>query len=127
MTTELGKRAGRVDMYIERGADYSETLRYATQAEGEASVPVNLTGWSASAVLRKIAGGDAWLTLSSAAVTGARLSLSSDGTIAVVIPAATTAADTWDSRVKGVWTLVLTSPAGAVIRLCEGLVEVDHG
>lgn len=115
-----------VDLVLPRGADVEYPFRYSTRASADAEkVPVDLTGWSARAQLRRRANDSEsvpWLTLSSPA----DIVLGSDGTIRVVIAAAATEDAAWNARESGVWDLELTSPAGKVLRFVQGAVRVSQ-
>ena len=113
MATYLGRRAPRVDLYLEQGADFAQPLVY-RNSDG---TPVDLTGYTAAAQVRKSVG-------SATVALALTVTLGADGAITLSAPAAATEAVAID---KGVWDLELTAPGGAVTRLLSGDVIVDKG
>jgi len=104
--------AGAYDLYIEQGATFRRTLTVKA-----AGVAVNLTGYTARAMIRaKIADAAPLWTISCTIPTPA------NGQIIMLITDEETAAFTWKS---GVWDLELVTPSGDVTRLLKGKVTND--
>jgi hypothetical protein len=105
---------------IEQGADFSVTWEWLT---GSPAIPVNLTGYTAHLQVRPAyaatAPGTVYLDLTSS--SGITLG-GSAGTIAVFIPASTTAAL---SFTNAAYDLKLTSVSGLVTRLLQGTVTLS--
>lgn len=103
--------AGNYDLTVEVGATLDVTFTWYT--DEDATLPKDLTGYSAAAQVRNTAG-TAVLSMSTTASTitlGGGL-----GTIRLIVPAATTAALTAG---VGLWDLELTTGT-TVTRLLEG-------
>lgn len=126
----LGREAlVECDIIVAQGADNAYAFRYSTRTS-DTTTPVDLTGWTARAQLRRTWGGDVWLTLTD--TDGITLTL--DGWITVAIAHSVTEDPAWDSRSKvvdgeplarGVWDLELVDPDGGVLRFVQGLVTVS--
>lgn len=124
------------DIVIAQGADCTFAYRYSTN-DGTTTTPVDLTGWSGRAQVRRRPGGEVWLSLTSDAATasGSTLTLAADGTITVHVHHAET--ETWpDSRTvapgadgalnaNAMWDLELVAPTGEVTRFLMGAVTVS--
>lgn len=107
--------AGRYAVTIEQGATWLETFTW-TDANGD---PVNLTGYTAVAMVKTTYGGTTLLTASTASGT---ITLGgAAGTITINVPYATTGAIGGQT---GVWDLELTSGGGVRTRLLEGPVTI---
>lgn len=119
---------------IPQGADTVNGFASAAYGELEAE------GWTARAQIRSAAGGDTFVTFTSEAVTGPRITIedyvgsmtAEDGTVVVnpsvvtiILPAATTEAVAWNDRTEGVYDLEIVSPTGGVIRLASGAVAIS--
>ena len=126
----LGREAlVECDIIVTQGADNAYAFRYSTRT-GDTTTPVDLTGWSARAQLRRTWGGEIWLS----APDQAAITLTSTGDVVLAIDAATTEDPAWNSRSKvvdgepqarGVWDLELINPDGRVTRLVQGTVTVS--
>ena len=126
----LGREAlVECDIIVAQGADNAYAFRYSTRT-GDTTTPVDLTGWTARAQLRRTWGGDVWLTLTD--MDG--ITLTADGWITVAIDHTVTEDPAWDSRSKvvdgepqarGVWDLELVDPDGGVLRFVQGAVTVS--
>ena len=106
--------AGRLNLIAERGANFSAVLTW----RDEASVLVPLTGYTAEMDVRstRIDSGTQLLTLTT---SNSRIALGgAAGTITLTISAADTAALTAQT---GWYDLIVTSGAGTVTRLFEGV------
>lgn len=112
------------DLCIDQNSTFSKTFTWTTYsttgAAGAAPQPVDLTGWTAAMQIRAFPLATAVLFDASSDITLGGVA----GTIALVIPAATTAGFTWFS---GVYDLLLTDPSGNVTRLLSGNVTVSPG
>lgn len=110
--------SGRYAVTIEQGATWQLTVTW-TDSSGAL---VNLTGYTAVATVKTTYGGT---TVLSATSVGGTITLGgAAGTIAINVPAATTAAA---SAQTGVWDLLLTSGSGVKTRLLEGPVTITPG
>lgn len=89
---------------IWRGASFYTKITYYSDATE--TTPTDLTGYSASLVIRDKPGGTELLTLSTQ--SGGIILGTIDGAINLTMPADQTAALTWTS---GVYTLMVTSPS----------------
>jgi hypothetical protein len=98
---------------IWKGATFSTRINYFRDAGR--SQPFDLSGYTAELVLAKTAGGPT-LHILSTEVGGITLG-GVNGTIDLLIPAATTAAFTWKSAV---YDLTVASPIGVVDALLTG-------
>lgn len=126
----LGREAlASCDIIVTQGADNAYAFRYSTRT-GNVTTPVDLTGWSARAQLRRTWGGEIWLSLTN--TDG--ITLTDTGGVVVDIPAAVTEDPAWNTRLKvtggepqarGVWDLELINPDGHVTRLVQGTVTVS--
>lgn len=106
--------AGRLDLTIEQGATFSLSLSYQT-ADGRA---VSLAGYTARMQLRtSYEAADPALTLTT---ENGRISLGTDGSIALTIPASITSTLT----ASGVYDLELVS-GDVVTRLVQGTYSVS--
>jgi hypothetical protein len=112
------------NLCINQGATFQQSWTWITNpcacqgTAGAAPAPVDLTGYTASLQIRAYPGAptieyDATSNLTLGGVLG---------TIALLIPATSTALFSWWS---GVYDLLLTSPAGIVTRLLQGKVAVS--
>lgn len=112
------------DLLISRGTDQTFVFRYSTSdgAEPPVVTPVDLTGWTAKAQLRRRVAGDVWVTLTSAS----GITLGADGSVEIAIGHALTEAAAWDAYSIGVWDLELASPVGEKVRLVQGAVTVSQ-
>lgn len=121
-TPRLGRSAlGRVDLVISQGSDLELVLRYLTGDPDSATplVPVDLTGWTARAqVRRSVASADTWLD-----VVG---EVDADGYVTLRVPHDDTEGELWDQRDSGVWDLELSRADGYRVRFAEGDVTVSH-
>ena len=104
------------DITIEQGTTYEKTFTW-KDSDG---VAIDITGYSARMQIRTRKSASSTLL----SITDADYITLGDsaGTIAISIPAATTAA--LDFR-SGVYDLELVSPGGTVYRLVEGTVELS--
>ena len=126
----LGREAlVECDIIVTQGADCAFAFRYSTSTSGT-TTPVDLTGWSARAQLRRTWGGEVWLT----ATHEDAITLTATGDVVLAIDAATTEDPAWNTRSKvtagepqarGVWDLELIDPTGRVTRLVQGSVIVS--
>ncbi len=111
MGTPIGLSAlAAIDLVIAQGADFTATMQY---------VNTNVSTWTAHAQLRQYPGGPTWADLTQTS----GITLATDGTITVHIPAATTGSTAWEEYRQGVWDLFLTG-AGSTIRFAAGAVTV---
>lgn len=108
-----------VDLVVSQGADCAFAFQYLA-GTGTDAVGIDLTGWSARAQLRTSVGGPLWVTLTSSS----GIVLDAAGNVVLLV--ARTASASWDALDHGVWDLQLTDTGGAVVRLVEGKVTVDH-
>jgi len=120
-----------VNWTIPQGADTTVAVRPYTLTDPNDPASVRIyedysTGWSARAQIRKKPGLDPWVVFTSAAVTGPRIELGADGWIRVVLDAATTQGEAWDTYKTGMWDLELIDSGGAVTREVAGAVTVSH-
>lgn len=106
--------AGVYNIIVEKGSTF----------ELPVTVTMVLTGYSARMQIKDKVGGTSTADLTTAN-GGLTISVgSTDSTITVLIPAATSAA--WaDTFVKGVYDLEIVAPSGRVTRLLKGSVAVD--
>jgi hypothetical protein len=108
----VGAKAGTLDLEIEQGATFSTTI---TWQAGETPAPVNLTGYTARAKLRKDdEGGEVIVSLTTA--SGITLG-GTAGTITLRITDEQTALITAEG---GKWDLELEDATGDVRRLLRG-------
>ncbi|WP_022886348.1 hypothetical protein [Glaciibacter superstes] len=107
------------NLLIAQGADNPFTWRYSIR-DGDVSTPVDLTGYSAEGQIRARIGGEIYLDL-----TGHITLQGESGVIQMMIPAAVTESEAWNSRRVGVWDMELTAPDGGKIRFTEGTVTID--
>lgn len=120
MAVTMGQPAlATVNLHIPQGTDPTYVLRYSA---GDPAAPVDLTGWTARAQIRKTVGGEVWLSLAD----GAGITLDDQGTITVSITHETTEDEVWNGRDRGVWDLELVNPSGKITRFAEGTVKVSH-
>lgn len=119
---------GTVNLVVTQGADNEFAFRYSRRV-GETVTPVDLTGYSARAQLRRAVGRDVWLDMTDQD----RISLDDEGWVKVSIPAVVTEPVEWNRYSKlvdgkpvptGVWDLELVDPDGGVVRFVEGTVTV---
>lgn len=118
MTTIGIAALATVNLIVAQGADNTYSFRYSETVD-DVVTPVDLVLWSAEAQIRRQVGGEVWHEF-------AGITHEADGSIVLVLDAATTAAVEWNGRNSGVWDLELTSPSGKVIRLLSGTVTVSH-
>jgi hypothetical protein len=116
---------GAYNLAIYQNATYSMTfIWYAGSCPcgtiGSSPGPVDLTGYTATLQIRPYALSTTILFDASSDITLGGVA----GTIALVIPAATTATFTWWT---GVYDLLLTDSSGNVTALLEGAVNVTPG
>lgn len=117
MAITVGRAAlAEVNLIISQGADNHYSFRYSRDVDGE-TVPVDLTGYTARAQIRRSAGGELYLDMTD-------VTLSDDGVIGITIAAAVTEDPVWDTRSSGVWDLELVSPSGGVVRFASGGVSI---
>lgn len=106
-------RAGKYELYIQQGADYSQVF---TWKQGTPSLPVNLTGYSARAKVKKTYQDEDSLielnTENGGIVLGGAL-----GTITIIMTNEQTESLDFST---GVWDLELESASGFVTRLLQG-------
>ena len=121
--------AFKYSLKIDQGSDFAASVTWGTGTPASGSTPAvltapyNLTGCTAQAMVRQ--------NINSATVL-ATLSTSNNeivlggaaGTIAFAIPAATSAAWTWQ---QGVYDLLITFPSGAITRILYGTITVNPG
>ncbi len=110
--------AAKLNVTIEQGADWQQALIW----KDSTGAAISLVGYTAKAQVRRAPNAsELYLTATTAdstIVLGGVL-----GTIAIHVPAATTAALTFTG---GSWDLVLTSGTGVITRLVEGQVTLDR-
>lgn len=113
--------AGRYNFTIEQGAQFDRLLTWQT---GTPLVAVDLTGFSARVKL-KDGRGQQLLSLTTVPTSnGDVITLGGTaGTIEIVISDETTTALDFD---EATYDLELVSPAGAVVRLLEGVVDLSR-
>lgn len=117
MSVTVGRAAlAAVDLIIAQGADNAFTFRYSRDVDG-VRTPIDLTGYTARAQIRRSVGGEVYLDLTD-------IVLGSDGTIQMSIGHAVTEDSVWNNRSSGVWDMELTDTAGGVIRFASGAVQV---
>ena len=126
----LGREAlVECDIIVTQGADNAYAFRYSTRT-GDTTIPVDLTGWSARAQLRRTWGGEIWLSVTHEDA----ITLTAAGDVVLAVDAATTEDPAWNTRSKivageaqarGVWDLELIDPTGRVTRLVQGTVTVS--
>lgn len=107
----------RIDLKILQGADLSFAVRKVTVVNN-VTTPVDFTGWTARAQIRKAVGKDLYLEIDP-------IDLDSDGYIRFTIPAATTEGAEWDTRSKGVWDMEVVDTSGTVYRMFYGNVTIS--
>lgn len=118
--------AGNYNFTIEQYATFSTVFTWTAGPNvpnppvGASPLPVNLTGYTAQLQIRQYAPGGTLLYDASANLVLGGV----NGTITLIIPAATTAGFTWFS---GVYDLILTDSSGNVYRLLQGTVTVTPG
>jgi len=124
-----------IDWTIPQGADTQVAVRPFTLTDPADPASVRIytdysTGWSARAQIRrkpaKSNTEEPWVAFTSAAVTGPRITLGADGWIRVVLPAASTEGEPWNSYGRGAWDLETIDPSGVVTREVMGDVTVSH-
>jgi len=109
--------AAYYDMLIEQGATFQKTFVWKDSNED----PVDITGYTARMQIRRKK--SATTVEHSATTENGGITLGQTaGTVAVLIPAADTAAFDFT---KGAYDLELVDPQGVVTRLVEGGVEVS--
>lgn len=115
------------DLVISRGADNIYTFVWKTSngAQPPVVTPVDITGYTAHAQLRRRVGQPVWLDLTSSPLAGIVLG-GATGTVTITVSRANTTSDDWSSYVEGVWDLEMTSPGGIVTRLVQGKVTVSQ-
>lgn len=106
--------AGIYNLVIEIGATFDQTVTW-TDEDGDA---VDVSGYTAAMKVKSKIGGSTLVSLTD----GDGITLGADGTIRIVIEAATTAAL---SAETAVYDLVLTSAAGKVTRLLQGRADIS--
>lgn len=112
MGTTIGLSAlAAIDLVVAQGADFTATMQY---------VNTDVSAWTAHAQLRQYPGGPTWADLTK----GNGITLASDGTITLHIPAATTGSTGWTDYRQGVWDLFLTDGSGVATRFAAGAVTV---
>ncbi len=85
------------------------------------------TGHTARAQIRDAVGGEVYLDMNSTDTTGARIELTADGWVRLLVPASVTENASWDSpRDQGVYDVEVVDSTGAVTRLMEGSVTIKH-
>ncbi len=113
--------AHKFKLEIDQGATYDKTLTWRVGSKAATAVPVDLTGCKARAQIR--AEIDSVEVLLELTTENERIQLGGpDGTIRILIDAATTAAITWDS---GVYDLEVEFADGTVVRRMAGGVSVS--
>ncbi len=110
---------GSYDLTIYQGTTFNEVFTW-TDVN---NVPINITGYTAALMVRSsIVDSVAFITLTTA--NGGITINGSAGTITLsMLPAATAAL----TQISGIYDLNLTSPAGVVSRILEGLVFISAG
>lgn len=129
--TTIGREAlaRDVDLIISQGADNQYVFRYSTDLGG-VRTPVDLTGYTARAQIRKKWGGDLWHSMTD----GAGIELGGPaGTITVTIDNTVTEDPAWNARSSvrdgeafptGVWDLELIH-GNDVVRFVMGTVTIS--
>lgn len=111
--------AGTYDISVEQNATFSLTITW----KNSAGSPIDLTGYTAKAVIQSQAGATL-ATLSSAGGVDGTITLGgAAGTIVLTLPAAFTAGLTPQI---GMWDLLLTS-GSTKTRLLQGSVGISRG
>lgn len=110
--------AGQHDILIEPGANFQLSLVY----KDSAGALVNLTGYTARMQVRPTKDSDTVL-MSATTANGTITMGGTAGTITVDVPAADTLGV---EGLKGVYDLLITSPAGAVTRLLQGVAYINQ-
>jgi len=117
------------DWDIPQGADTANAFIYGTRATAEdpvVYVPFITDGWTARAQIRSAHGGDIWATFLSSDTTGSRIELTDTGGVTLVLPAAVTEDEAWNSRFVGFYDVEIIDSTGYVTRLATGQVNVSH-
>jgi len=104
---------------IDQGADF---IRVNLVTDPDTDAPVNLTGWTAKAQIRPTT--DSATLLHELTSAGGTILLGADGKVTFKIPGATSLAWTWIA-VEAKYDVLLTGPAGQLIRMLEGDVLVS--
>lgn len=118
MSVTVGRDAlAAVDLIIAQGADNAYTFRYSRDVDG-VRTPIDLTGYTARAQIRRSVGGEIYYEMTDDIVLG------SDGTIQMSIGHAVTEDPEWNRRSTGVWDMELTDTDGGVVRFASGSVQV---
>lgn len=109
-----------VDITISQGATNTFSFVYSLMISG-VKTPVNLTGFTAKSQIRDMVGGNILLQLDP------YITLGSDGSVVVLIPASVTESSAWGSRRNGVWDMELKeTSSGTVVRFLSGTVTISH-
>lgn len=136
MTTELSQ-AGQSALFkrkwiISQGAGVNSTNGIRPFTLTDPSDPnsnrtyTDWTAYTARAQVRDAVGGEVYLDINSTDTTGARIELTADGWVRLLVPASVTSDPAWDGRDAGVYDVEVTDPSGAVTRLMEGSVTIKH-
>lgn len=116
--------AAKYDLLVEQGATYERKFVWTTLNPTNSRLPptpVNLTGYTGRLQIR--ANVKSETVLHEATTENGGISIdAAKGEVTLTIPAASSAAWSWD---KGVYDLELVSSSGAVKRFIEGSVQVS--
>ena len=118
ITLGMGSLAD-VSLLISQGSTNTYSFVYSRMIAG-VKTAVNLSGFTVKSQIRARVGGPLYLQLDP------YITLGSDGSVVLLIPASVTQAPVWSTYRKGVWDLELTeTSSGVVVRFVSGLVTVS--
>ena len=118
ITLGMGSLAD-VSLLISQGSTNSYSFVYSRMVS-DVKTPVDLSGFTVKSQIRAYVGGPVYLQLDS------YITLGTDGSVNLVIPATVTQDPVWSTYHNGVWDLELTeTSSGVVVRFVSGTVTVS--